>query len=78
MFEECAPSITVARLLGRSGFSDAVGSVESAASDDIQEITFLGSRLRWNDATICGGRIRLIFLLGSGMTYGNLVRGNPL
>ena len=47
----------VARLLGRSGFGDAVGSVEAAASNDIQEITFLGSCLMWNNATVCCGKI---------------------
>ena len=59
MLEECVPPLTVARLLGRSGFGDEVGSVESAASDDIQEITFLGSCLMWNDASVCCGRIWL-------------------
>ena len=42
MFDEFAPPIPVARLLGRSGFGNAVGSLEAAASDDIQEITLLG------------------------------------
>ena len=57
MFEECAPSIPVARLLGCSGFGDSVGSVEAAASDDIQEITFLGDFLMWNNAAVYCGRI---------------------
>ena len=52
MFEECAPPIPVARLLGRNGFFDAVGSVKTAASDDIQEETFLGSCLMWNGAAV--------------------------
>ena len=77
MFEECAPSIPVARLIGRSGFGDAVGSVKADASDDIQEIPLLGVCLMCNDATVCGGRIWLKFLLVSGLTYGNPVRGNP-
>ena len=68
MLEECAPSIPVSRILGRSGFGDAVGSVEAAASDDIQEITFLGSSLMWDDAAVCCCRIWLIFLLESGLT----------
>ena len=42
MFEKCAPHIPVDRLLGSSGFGDAVGSIKAAASDDIQEIKFLG------------------------------------
>ena len=46
-------------MLGRSVFGDVVGSVEAAASDDIQEITFLGGCLMWNDAAVCGGRIWL-------------------
>ena len=37
MFEECAPIIPVAGLLGRGGFVDAVGSVKTDASNDIQE-----------------------------------------
>ena len=57
MFEECSPPFPVARLLGRSGFGDAVGSVEAAASDDIKEIKFLGSCLMWNNAAVCCGKI---------------------
>ena len=37
MFEECAPSIPFSRLLGHSGVGDAVESVKTAVSDDIQE-----------------------------------------
>ena len=59
MFEECAPPIPVSRLPGCSGFDDAVGSVKSAASNDIQEITFLGGCLMWNDAAVYGARIWL-------------------
>ena len=59
MFKEYSPPFPVARLLGRSGFGDAVGSVEAAARDDIQDITFLGSCLMWNDAAVCCGRILL-------------------
>ena len=59
MFEECAPPIPVARMLGRSGFGDAVESVKAVASNDIQEIMFLGGCLIWNDADVCGGRIWL-------------------
>ena len=61
MFEECAPPIPVSRLLGCNGFGDAVGCVEAAASDDIQEITVLGVCLMWNDAAVCGDRIWLNF-----------------
>ena len=57
MFEECPPPFTVASMLGRSGFGDAVGSVEAAASNDIQEITFLGSCLMWNNAAFFCGNI---------------------
>ena len=63
MFEECAPHIPVARLLGRSGFGDAVGSVEASASNDIQETTFLGGCLMWNAAAVCCGRIWLNFFV---------------
>ena len=59
MFEEYSPPLPVARLLGRSGFGDAVGSVEAAASDDIQEITSLGSCLMCNNAAVCCGKIWL-------------------
>ena len=59
MFEEFAPPIPVARLIGRSGFVDAIGSVEAAASDDIQDIMFLGGCLMWNNATVFCGRIWL-------------------
>ena len=52
MFEECSPHIPVSRLLGRSGFADAVGIIESAASGDIQTIMFMGGCLMWNDAAI--------------------------
>ena len=62
MFKECEPPIPVARLLGCSGFCDAVVSVKAVACDDIQEITFLGGCLMWNDAAVCGGRIWLKFL----------------
>ena len=60
MCEECAPPIPVARLLGRSGFGDAIGCVEASYSNDIQEITFLVVSLMWNDASVCGGRVRMI------------------
>ena len=50
MFEEFVPPIPVAILLGRSGFGNSVGKVKAAASDDIQEIMFLGGCLMWNDA----------------------------
>ena len=59
MFEECYPPFPVARLLGRSGYGYAVGSVEAAASDDIQEITFLGSCLMWNNVAVSCGKIWL-------------------
>ena len=37
--------------------------MEAAASNDIQEITFLGSYLMWNDAAVCCGKIWLIFFV---------------
>ena len=63
MFEKCAPHIPVARLLGISGFGYAVGSVKAVASDDIQEITFMGGYLMWNNSAVCGGRIWLDFFV---------------
>ena len=59
MFEEYSPPFPVARLLGHSGFGGAIGRVEAAARDDIQEITFLGSCLMWNNAAVCCGKIWL-------------------
>ena len=52
----------VARLIGRSGFGDSFGCVEDAASDNTQEIIFLGGGLVWNDAAVCGGRMELNIL----------------
>ena len=63
MFEECAPPIPVSIMPGRSGFGDASVCVESAASNDTQEITFLGGCLMWNDAAFYGDRILLIFFV---------------
>ena len=37
MFEECDPPIPVSILLGHIGIGDAIESVKTAASDDIQE-----------------------------------------
>ena len=64
MLEECASPLTVARLLGCSGFGYAVGSVEAVASNDIQDITFLGSCLMWNNAAVYCGRIWLKIFVG--------------
>ena len=63
MCEEFSPSISVARLLVRSGFGDAVGCVEDAAIDDIQDLTSLGGCLICNYVTVCCGRVRLKFLV---------------
>ena len=52
MFEEYAPSIPVSRLIGRSGVSDAVESVKTAASGDIWEKMFLDGCLMWNYAVV--------------------------
>ena len=57
MFEEYSPPFPVSRLLGSSGFGNSVGIVEAAPSDDIQEITFLGSCLMWNNAAVWCGKI---------------------
>ena len=63
MCEECAPPTPVSRLIGRSGFDDAVGCIEATASDGIQEIMSLGGCLVWNDVAVCGGRVQLIFFV---------------
>ena len=52
MFEECAPPIPVAILLGHSGVDDAVESVKTAASDDVQEKNFLDGCLIWHYAAV--------------------------
>ena len=52
MFEECSPPLPVARLLDCSGFGDAVGSSEAAASDDIQEKMLLDGCLMWHYAAV--------------------------
>ena len=63
MLEECLPHFPVSRLIGCSGIGDAVGSVKAVASDDIQEITFMGGYLMWNNSAVCGGRIWLDFFV---------------
>ena len=45
--------------MGSSGFGDSFGSVDDAASDNIQEVISLGRGLMCNDAVICGGRMDL-------------------
>ena len=57
MCEEYAPSLPVYRLLGSSGSGYSFGSVEDDASENLQEIIYLGIILMWNDAAVCGGRI---------------------
>ena len=46
-------------MLGLSGFGNDVGCVKDAASDDNQEITYLGGCLMWNGVAVCGRRVRL-------------------
>ena len=52
MFEECASSIPVSRLLGHSKVDDSVESVKTAASDDIQEKMFPDGCLMWHYAAV--------------------------
>ena len=66
MCEEYAPSLPVSRLLGRISFVDSLGCVKDAASDNIQEIIYLGASLMQNDASVCGGIMELIFF-GEGL-----------
>ena len=63
MLEEYPSPFAVARLIGCSGFGDSVGSVEAAASNDIQEITFLGSCLMWKNVAVYCGNIWLKFFV---------------
>ena len=51
-------------MLGHSGFGNNVGSVKAVGINIIQEITFLGDYLMWNDSSVCGGRIWLKFVVG--------------
>ena len=62
MFEECSPLIPFAILLGCSGFGDASGSVDAAASNDIQEITFTGVCLMLKYAAVSCGKSWLIYV----------------
>ena len=57
--EECAPSLPVIRLLGRSNLGDSFGRDEDTACENILEIIFLGGILTWNYAAVCGGRMEL-------------------
>ena len=59
MCEERVTYLTVTTLLGCSDFVNYFGHLEDYASDNIQEIIFLGSGLMWNDATVCGGIMEL-------------------
>ena len=53
MFEECAPPIPVSRLFGHIGVGDAVESVKTAASNDVQEKMFLDGCLMWHYDVVC-------------------------
>ena len=55
--EECEPSFTVSRLLGISIFGNSLGHDKDAASENIQEIIYLGGILMWNDAAFWGDRM---------------------
>ena len=77
MCEEFSSPIPVSRLLGCSGFGNAVGWAEDDASSNIQEIMSLSGCLMWNHAAVCGGRVRLEFLWGSGWICENHLRGIP-
>ena len=59
MNEECAPYLPISGLLGHSGFDYYLGRVEDEASENIQEIIYLGEILMWNDAAVYGGRMDL-------------------
>ena len=62
MCEEFAPSFLVTIMLGRSAFGNCFGHIEDAASDNIQDIIFLGGGLMLNDADLFGGRTKLKIL----------------
>ena len=55
--EGCAPSLPVARLHGRGDLVDSFGCFDDAASENIQEIIFLGCGFMWNYAAVCGGKM---------------------
>ena len=57
--EEREPSFPSDRLIGRISFGNPLGRIEDAASKNIQEKSFLGGILMWNDATVYGGRMEL-------------------
>ena len=63
MCEECVTYLPVAIQIGCSGFGDSFGRVEDYASNNIQEIIFLGSSLMWKNSDVCGGRMELKILV---------------
>ena len=50
-------------MLGYSGIGDSFGFVKDSASENIQEITFLGGGLSCNDSAVCGGIMGLEILM---------------
>ena len=78
MFQECAPPIQGCQTACLQWFfGNAVGCVEATASNDIQDITFLGGALMWKYANVCGDRIRLKTFASVWYDSGNPMRGNP-
>ena len=52
----------MARIIGCSGFGYSLGCVDDGASDNIQEIIYMGVVLMWNDAAVYGRRMGLKIL----------------
>ena len=50
-------------MLGIGCVGSSFGIVENVASDNTQEIVFLGGILMCNDAAVCGGIMELILLM---------------
>ena len=63
MCRECAPSVTVYRIIGCGGFIYYFSCVYDDASKNIQEVISMGRGLIWNDATVYGGRMDMKILV---------------
>ena len=59
MYDECAPSLPVSRLIYCSGLGDSFSHVNNAASDNIHEVLSMDSVLICNDTDVYGGGLDL-------------------
>ena len=59
MCEERAPFLPVSRMIGFSSFGYYFGSSVDSASNNIQEVIYMGPGLMCNESTVYGGRMGL-------------------